>query len=142
MAIEQYGFDDQSYVSGADNRTKQYYIVEETSTGTVTVANAATDRPVGVLQNKPNTNEAAQVRQTGITKCVSDGTTPIAIGDMRPLPDAQARFASLEAGESDLIWDDEYDSDNILKAQKNPALSVHTHAEYLSVSGGGNTTCP
>jgi len=82
MAIEQYGFDDQSYVSGADNRTKQYYIVEETSTGTVTVANAATDRPVGVLQNKPNTNEAAQVRQTGITKCVSDGTTPIAIGDM------------------------------------------------------------
>ncbi len=47
---------------------------------------------------------------------------------MRPLPDSQARFASLEAGESDLIWDDEFDSDNILKAKKNPAFSVHQHA--------------
>ena len=47
---------------------------------------------------------------------------------MRPLPDQQARFASLEAGESDLIWDDEFDSDNILKAKKNPAISVHQYA--------------
>jgi 4-phytase/acid phosphatase/peptide/nickel transport system substrate-binding protein len=47
---------------------------------------------------------------------------------MRPLPDAQARFASLEAGESDLVWDDEFDADNILKAQRNPALTVHTYA--------------
>jgi 4-phytase/acid phosphatase/peptide/nickel transport system substrate-binding protein len=46
---------------------------------------------------------------------------------MRPLPDSQARFASLEAGETDLIWDDEYDSDNILKAKKNAALTVHQH---------------
>jgi peptide/nickel transport system substrate-binding protein len=46
---------------------------------------------------------------------------------MRPLPDAQARFASLEAGESDLIWDDEFDADNILKAKKNPAFIVHEH---------------
>ena len=46
---------------------------------------------------------------------------------LRPLPDAQARFASLEAGESDLIWDDENDSDNILKAEKNKALQVHVH---------------
>jgi 4-phytase/acid phosphatase/peptide/nickel transport system substrate-binding protein len=46
---------------------------------------------------------------------------------LRPLPDAQARFASLEAGESDLVWDDEYDADNILKAQKNSALKVHVH---------------
>jgi 4-phytase/acid phosphatase/peptide/nickel transport system substrate-binding protein len=44
---------------------------------------------------------------------------------MRPLPDSQARFASLEAGESDLIWDDEFDADNILKAKKNSALTVH-----------------
>jgi peptide/nickel transport system substrate-binding protein len=47
---------------------------------------------------------------------------------MRPLPDSQARFASLEAGESDLIWDDEFDSDNILKAKKNPAFTVHQFA--------------
>jgi peptide/nickel transport system substrate-binding protein len=47
---------------------------------------------------------------------------------MRPLPDSQARFASLEAGETDLIWDDEFDSDNILKAKKTPAFTVHQHA--------------
>jgi peptide/nickel transport system substrate-binding protein len=46
---------------------------------------------------------------------------------MRPLPDSQARFASLEAGDTDLIWDDEFDSDNILKAKKNPAFRVHEH---------------
>ena len=47
---------------------------------------------------------------------------------LRPLPDSQARFASLEAGESDLIWDDEFDSDNIMKAKKNPAFTVHQYA--------------
>jgi peptide/nickel transport system substrate-binding protein len=61
---------------------------------------------------------------------------------LRPLPDSQARFASLEAGESDLIWDDEFDSDNILKAKKTPSLAVHQHVG----SGAGvyafNTKAP
>ena len=61
---------------------------------------------------------------------------------LRPLPDSQARFASLEAGESDIVWDDEFDSDNILKAKKNPALAVHQHTG----SGAGvyafNTKAP
>ena len=47
--------------------------------------------------------------------------------ELRPLPDQQARFASLLSGASDLIWDDEYDSDNILQAKKDPSLSVHTY---------------
>ena len=46
---------------------------------------------------------------------------------LRPLPDAQARFASLQSGESDLVWDDEFDADNILRAKKDPALSVHSY---------------
>ncbi len=46
---------------------------------------------------------------------------------MRPLPDSQARFASLEAGESDLIWNDAFDSDNIFKAKKSPTFTVHEH---------------
>ena len=37
---------------------------------------------------------------------------------LKPLPDAQSRFASLQSGEADIIWDDEYDADNIQKAQK------------------------
>jgi peptide/nickel transport system substrate-binding protein len=46
---------------------------------------------------------------------------------LKPLPDAQSRFASVQSGEADIIWDDEYDADNILKAQKDPKLTVHTY---------------
>jgi peptide/nickel transport system substrate-binding protein len=46
---------------------------------------------------------------------------------LKPLPDAQSRFASLQSGEADIIWDDEYDADNIMKAQKDPKLKVHTY---------------
>src|SRR4029077_20600178 len=47
---------------------------------------------------------------------------------LKPLPDAQSRFASLQSGEADIVWDDEYDADNIQKAQKDPKLTVHTYA--------------
>jgi peptide/nickel transport system substrate-binding protein len=47
---------------------------------------------------------------------------------LKPLPDAQSRFASLQSGEADIIWDDEYDADAIQKAQKDPKLTVHTYA--------------
>ena len=47
---------------------------------------------------------------------------------LKPLPDSQSRFASLESGEVNIIWDDEYDADNIQKAQKDPKLTVHTYA--------------
>jgi peptide/nickel transport system substrate-binding protein len=46
---------------------------------------------------------------------------------LKPLPDAQSRFASLQSGEVDLIWDDEYSADNIQKAQKDSKLTVHTY---------------
>ena len=46
---------------------------------------------------------------------------------LRPLPDAQARFASLQSGEADLVWGDEYDADNIAKAKTDPALAVHAY---------------
>jgi 4-phytase/acid phosphatase/peptide/nickel transport system substrate-binding protein len=46
---------------------------------------------------------------------------------LKPLPDAQSRFASLQSGEVDVIWDDEYDADNIQKAQKDSKLTVHTY---------------
>jgi 4-phytase/acid phosphatase/peptide/nickel transport system substrate-binding protein len=46
---------------------------------------------------------------------------------LKPLPDAQSRFASLQSGEVDLVWDDEYDPDNITKAQKDPKMTVHTY---------------
>jgi peptide/nickel transport system substrate-binding protein len=48
--------------------------------------------------------------------------------ELRPLPDQQTRFASLLSGASDLIWDDEYDSDNLLRAKQNPSLTVYSYA--------------
>ena len=46
---------------------------------------------------------------------------------LKPLPDAQSRFASLQSGEADIIWDDEVDADNIMRAQKDPKLTVHSY---------------
>jgi peptide/nickel transport system substrate-binding protein len=45
---------------------------------------------------------------------------------VRPLPDAQARYASLQSGESDIIWDD--NSDNIADARKNSSFVVRDYA--------------
>src|SRR5260221_10230066 len=47
---------------------------------------------------------------------------------LKPLPDAQSRFASLQSGEADIIWDDEASADNIQRAEKDPKLKVHTYA--------------
>src|SRR5665213_2140674 len=47
---------------------------------------------------------------------------------LKPLPDAQSRFASLQSGEADIVWDDEYDADNIEKAKTDPKLAVHVYA--------------
>jgi peptide/nickel transport system substrate-binding protein len=45
---------------------------------------------------------------------------------IRPMPDNIARYASVQAGESDIIWTDR--AEDVLKAKKNPALSVHEYA--------------
>jgi peptide/nickel transport system substrate-binding protein len=45
---------------------------------------------------------------------------------VRPMPDNTARFASIEAGETDIIWTDR--AEDILKAKTNPALAVHEYA--------------
>jgi len=45
----------------------------------------------------------------------------------KPLTDAQSRFASLQSGEADVVWDDEYDYDNIKKARADKRLAVHNY---------------
>ena len=47
---------------------------------------------------------------------------------LRPLPDAQSRFASLKSGETDLVWADESEADNIMRARKDSTLQVLTYA--------------
>src|SRR6476659_4327455 len=61
---------------------------------------------------------------------------------LKPLPDAQSRFASLQSGEADLIWDDEYDADNIQKAQKDAKLTVHTFTGSGATVYAFNTKTP
>ena len=61
---------------------------------------------------------------------------------LKPLPDAQSRFASLQSGEADVIWDDEYDADNIQKAQKDPKLKVHTYVGSGAAVYAFNTKTP
>jgi 4-phytase/acid phosphatase/peptide/nickel transport system substrate-binding protein len=58
---------------------------------------------------------------------------------VKPLPDAQSRFASLQSGEADVIWDDEYDADNIQRAEKDPKLKVHTYAGSGAAVAAFNT---
>ncbi len=61
---------------------------------------------------------------------------------LKPLPDAQSRFASLQSGEVDLIWDDESDADNIQKAQKDSKLTVHTYTGSGAAVYAFNTKTP
>jgi peptide/nickel transport system substrate-binding protein len=58
---------------------------------------------------------------------------------LKPLPDAQSRFASLQSGEADIVWDDEADADNIQKAQKDPKLKVHSYAGSGAAVAAFNT---
>ncbi len=47
---------------------------------------------------------------------------------LRPLPDSQSRFASLKSGETDLLWADEFEADNIERAKKDKSLQVLSYA--------------
>jgi len=73
---QQAGILDITFVADQDLRTKQYFLVKMQATGTpmgVILASAVTDACIGVLQNEPNTGEAAVVRVLGTSK-VSCGT--------------------------------------------------------------------
>ena len=60
-----------SFPAAADLSGKQYHIVDMESDGEVTFTTAATDNPVGILQNKPAAaGRAASVAIGGITKIV------------------------------------------------------------------------
>jgi predicted RecA/RadA family phage recombinase len=77
MSTREISIYDASYVAGVDLSAAQYKIVSIGSTGGVALGGTI----VGVLQNKPESGQAAQVRHHGISRVVVDGSgTPIAIG--------------------------------------------------------------
>lgn len=69
-------------VAGADLSALQYYFVKLNSSGQAVACAAATDVPVGVLQNAPTSGQEAEVLVVGGTKIVAGAaiTLPSAIG--------------------------------------------------------------
>ena len=58
-------------VAGADLSAKQYTFVKLNSSGEAIAAAAATDIPIGVLQNAPTSGQEAEVLVVGGTKVVA-----------------------------------------------------------------------
>ena len=72
-----------TFIAGADQSTKQYYIVKPGGTaGQVILSSAATDKLLGTLNNAPKSGELAEVvmRSGGSTHKVIYGGT-VAVGD-------------------------------------------------------------
>lgn len=69
---------ERSFVTGATTlAAKQYYIVKQHTDGTAILSAAATDKHIGVLQNKPGVGQAALVRFLGTTKVVAGGSISV-----------------------------------------------------------------
>lgn len=60
--------------AGADLSAKQYFFVKVNTSGQAVLCAAATDRPIGVLQNTPESGEEASVLVVGGTKVVSSAS--------------------------------------------------------------------
>lgn len=66
--------------AAADLTAKQFYFVKLDSSGYAAMPTAATDVPIGVLQNAPDTGEEATVMVMGVSKVSSDAA--LAIGNL------------------------------------------------------------
>lgn len=58
-------------VAGADLSTKQFFFVKINSSGLAVLCANATDKPIGVLQNNPESGEEAAIVVVGGTKLVA-----------------------------------------------------------------------
>lgn len=58
--------------AGADLSAKQFYFVKISAANTVVVCSAATDKPIGVLQNAPVSGASAEIVVVGVTKINAD----------------------------------------------------------------------
>lgn len=67
-------------VAGADLSAKQYMLVKLNSSGNAVICAAATDVPIGVLQNAPTSGQEAEVLVAGGTKIKAGGA--FAEGDL------------------------------------------------------------
>lgn len=68
MSYEVPGFKIGTLTASSDLSGSQFRYVKVSGSGTVTICAAASDVPLGILQNKPKAGEAADVMVTGISK--------------------------------------------------------------------------
>jgi len=92
---KQYGGVDISMEAGEDMSSSQYYMVDVSAADKVDLVDAATDAPIGVLQNAPESGQAALVRITGHTKVVVGA--PVSVND-KVMPDASGRAVTATPG--------------------------------------------
>lgn len=89
---------EKSFVCGATSlATKQFYLVKQHTDGTMILAAAATDKIVGVLNNKPAIGAAARVQLNGTAKVVAGGT--ISVGAWVTADSAGKAVATTTAGD-------------------------------------------
>lgn len=69
-----------SFPAGADLSSAQFTFVKLNSSGQVVPCAAATDRPIGVLQDNPKSGDRATVCSIGITKVVTGSGGALAVG--------------------------------------------------------------
>lgn len=81
MAYEIDVFDLGTTSASADLSAKQFYLVDVSGDNTVIVASSAGQAVLGVLQNAPESGQAANVRVYGVSKVVV-GTGDITAGDL------------------------------------------------------------
>lgn len=77
MAFVQPLFNLTGLKAGADLSSKQFYFVKLSAEGTVVVCSGATDIPIGVLQNKPESGQDAQVMCIGVSKVSADAALSV-----------------------------------------------------------------
>lgn len=95
MSVEIPGFK-YSKEAGADLSTKQYHFVKLNNLGQVVPIAAITDRPIGILQNKPTKiGDACELMADGISRLI--GSANHAIGDALGMT-ATGRAATIVAG--------------------------------------------
>jgi hypothetical protein len=79
MAFDGQQLDDSGLIAGADLSAAQFQIVKLSAAKTVILCAAATDKPIGILQNTPKSGQAASVCWNGLSKVVVGAT--VAFGD-------------------------------------------------------------
>ncbi|MEE4113485.1 MAG: capsid cement protein [Desulfobacteraceae bacterium] len=77
MAYEVGGGIDISLLAAEDLSSYQYRFITIASDTTVQLANGATEYPIGILQNAPESGEVAVVRVVGISKLIANAAITV-----------------------------------------------------------------